>query len=1516
MTKSQTIFTCALGVVLTLFFCALFVNFSPRNSTNNIVSALDASQYNGLWTNYAEAWAENASSAGTAENPYIINTPGKLAQLAVNVNNGTDYAGRFFRIYSNIDLTGHYWVPIGNAEHPFRGTLTSNTTFSIKNMYISSEQLNSSATRDFREYVGLFGYVENMGNNSNYIDNLHFESPTIEATQHTKYAGVVAGYFNGSNLRNITINKTYGDNENAGAYIRQYSSGGSMDGDFVAGGLVGMLGADATLTASNDNRTNEMNTSLYSEVYNTNSYRIVLGGLVGDNRGTIMQSYRTGGEIQSYIGVIGGIVGTNAGTVIDCYNAGVIQTFPNVPSTANFSNDLEETMIGGLAGINSGSVYTENFSTLFTDIASQNVAESFQTCRGSIGGIVGLNRSSGTIRNVVNTTLVKCTGTSDNGVMYMGGIVAVNGGTVRECVNRGNIESDGGIGYRANSVGGIAGLNDAGRDSGVTSGLGIGYGVILACQNEGNIVNIDATTAGGIVGTNYQAQTGRYNITAFDTSSNAVGVVKNSGQIRGVSHAGGIVGYNFGRVNGAYNTGAVYGANTESVGVTTTFVGGVVGCDNDGTFEQCFNAGTVGSGSRVGGFAGQTQGSIGTQIQNCANYGDVLGEVAVGGFVGYSNAGDFDWVFSIGDVDTVPGAAVLGLGGLVGYVVSSSSGTNTDLNNAGYSSSIANYQDSVLNNYDNGMNTIGNMASLFASAKYDSYSMVLPSVASLANTQFAPFYNNDTNEFWYFAPAEEQNNRYFYPILRVFKTGETNSLNVYTTDPNTRPTTGQMSYPEETIYSVDIINNRPWWNTNSYSVDHMQEPIGTTQYIVSGHYIAEPSESEYISPAGFDSAWYYNSSDIFTQLAPWDFNTPITSSIDIYLQWTEQTYDLIYVMQDYETGEFANLTESEITQYGLLRSVTYTLEPGATAQLTMIQDNDMIGYYYNGWWCFGTMPTEPINSDETPSSSRININTAYPEGVVYVIGIREAKTFPNVKLYPGSDRGTYMNFAGKLDNEPITITLTFGKIFDLSEYAEQLEYDDTQLAFKGWYSMETGGTRWTGPNSVSIYTFDHNQFRAPNGQLGEIALYAQWTGLYQEVHYVSYDESGIEQTLDVQMVSFDTLIPSIPTLSYFIPADIGGYEVDQYYADADMTTLFNFENTRISDTTYVYVTWKPRNFVITLNADGGNFVVDGMTQTTFTISNVPYKSNVLDILDRLNSSELPSRLGYRIHTDSDGDAVWSTASSLSGSGETIGNSYTMPATNINLYIMWDRESYAITFYAINGHFANDEITITKNIEYDLPLKAEVEKLENAGELDIIGLDGYGFKYWSLTQDGEELSDDVRVPIGGLTLYAVMGHQIVVTFKKLYSSEEAYSVVTIFEGEQVSAPTLDADFDLPGFDFVGWSVVMGVNEEDGSINYADYDFNTILYEDTILVARWQENTDAPTPVNTNMGLMISLIIIAVVVVILFVFILLRNRKKDLAVNKRRFQTKDSKDKLEQIRKSEERRNKDNPFGDEF
>ncbi len=1516
MTKSQTIFTCSFGVILALFFCVLFADFSPRTSTNRFTSALDASLYSGLWTNYAEAWAESSASAGTSDNPYIINTPGKLAQLALNVNNGTDYAGVYFQIYSNIDLMGHYWVPIGNAEHPFRGSLTSNTTFSIKNMYINTEQLNSSATRDFREYVGLFGYVENMGNNSNYVRDLHFESPTLEVTQHTKYAGVVAGYFNGSNLSNITINKNYGDNDNAGAYIHHYSSGGAMEADFVSGGLVGLLGADATLRTSNTNRTNEMNTSLYSEIYNSNSYRIVLGGLVGENRGSILESYRTGGELQSYIGVIGGIAGTNAGTVIDCYNAGVIQTMPNIPSAATFSNALEETMLGGLVGINSGSIYAENFSTIFPNIASQNVAESFQTCRGSIGGIVGLNRSSGVIRNVTNTTLVKCTSTTEDGVMYMGGIVAVNGGTVRECLNRGNIESDGGTGYKANSVGGIAGVNDAGQDTGVSSGLGNGYGVIIACQNEGNIVNIDANYAGGIAGTNYQAQQGRYNITAFDTSNVAVGAIKNSGQIRGVTYAGGIVGYNFGRVNGAYNTGGVYGANTESVGVTTAFVGGVVGCDNDGTFEHCFNAGPIGSGARVGGFAGMTQGSIGTIIQNCANYGDVVGEVAVGGFVGYSSAGDFDFVFSIGDVDTVPGAAKMGVGGLVGYISSSSTGTNTDLNNSGYSSSIANYvEDSVLGNYDNGLTPVGNMTSLYASSKYDSYDMTLPSVSSLAETAFAPFYDNGSNSYWYFAEEEENNNRYFYPILRAFKAGENNNLNVYASDANTKPVTGQMSYPEETIYSVNIINNRPWWNTNSNAKDHMQEPIGETQYIVSGHYIAEPSEDEYTTPAGFDGEWYYTSSDIQTQLSPWSFNNPINASITIYLQWSEQTYNLVYVMQDYETGEFSELPESEITQYNLLRSVTYDLKPNATAQLAMIQDSDIIGYYYNGWWCFSTMPTEPIDSSENPSSSRININTAYPEGVVYVVGIREAKTFTNVKLYPGSDRGTDMKFEGKLAGEPLTITLTFGKIFDLSEYMNQLVYDSTQLAFKGWYSMESGGTRWTGPNSVSIYTFDHNQFRAPNGQLGEIALYAQWTGLYQEVHYVSFDTSGVEHTLDVQMVSFDTTISAYPSLVYYIPADVGGYEVDQYYADSNLATLFDRENTRISDTTYIYVTWKPRNFTITLNADGGNFTIDGMTQSTFTISNVPYKSVVLDILDRLSNAELPSRLGYKIHTDSDGDAVWSTASSLSGGGQTIGNTYTMPASNLNLYILWDRESYTITFYAMNGHFENDQITITKQIEYDMPLKSEVEKLQAAGELEVIGLEGYGFKYWSLEQDGEELSAEVRVPIGGLSLYAVMGHQIVVTFKKLYSSTEAYKVVTIFEGESVSAPTLDADFDLPGFDFVGWSVVTGVDEE-GNVTYADFDFSRILDEDTVLVARWQENSDAPAPVNTNMGLMISLIIIAVVVVILFVFILLRNRKKDLAVGNKRFQTKDSKDKLEQIRKSEERRNKDNPFGDEF
>ena len=1505
MTKVKTWFTCCFGVLLAVVLATMGLTVQSENRQS--VRALDPDDYVGLWIDYKTAWVENATSAGTSDNPYIIDSAEKLAQLAYNVNTGvSDYANTYFRLRGNIDLMGHYWVPIGNAEHPFRGVFRGmgNT---ISNMFVNAEFLTTNDTRAFREYLGLFGYVENSGlADSESISQIIFQSPTIYATEATSFAGVVAGYFNGIKLQEITINAQINENTNAGAYINHYlTAGASMSSNFVAGGLIGLLGNAATIEIANDSYSNEMSTNLESSVAATNGYQIVLGGLVGESRGTLNQSYRTSGEIKSYIGIIGGLVGRNSGAITDCYNAGIIQTYPDLPLATTLSSDIDETVIGGLAGTNSGTISTQNFTSLYPSVASQNVAQSFQTCRGSIGGLVGLNQTGGVLQNLTNTTLVKCTGTQSGAVQYMGGIVAVNAGTIRSCQNFGNIESDGGSGYKANSVGGIAGLNDSQQQG--NGGIGQGDGVIIGCKNEGNIVNIDANYAGGIAGTNASVTSGRYNISAYENSGTPVSAVSNSGQIRGVEYAGGIVGYNFGRVNGAYNIGAISGANSETVGSTTASVGGVVGYSYDGEFVNCFNAGTVGSGLRVGGFAGQTAGSLGTAITNAANYGNVTGESYAGGFVGYSESGDFSYIFSVGDVDITAGSmSRLGVGGLVGGIRANSSGIqpeNTDITNGAYSSSIANYQDSLIGNYDNGMTVVGNFPSLFSEMKYISYNLTLPFVETNVGNQFYPFYkqggsSGELNPNWFFAEANDGNYTYYYPVLRAFKTGEANSLEIYPESTSVSPISGQLSYPSEVILKVEFYNNLPRWDSGAAAKVTDKIKIGDTQYIVRNHYVAEPASDTYTTPQGFDLNWKASATDLLTSPVDWSFDTRITTSRYIFIDWTEQVYALQYYMQDVKTNEITAMDPAEVERLGLLKSVTYSLDPSATVTLVMITDNPANGYRYNGWWCYNTLP-DAVSGN---SSSRLNVNQVFADGVVYVVGTREAKTY-QVQLYPGVDRGTNMSFEGLQPNEPITVTLTYGEIFDLTEYADKLVYDSANLAFKGWYDMEQGGSIWAGPNSIAVRPFDHNAFT------GGYRLYAQWTGLYQTVYFVTVDAAGTQHDLTSISVPFGSVITSIPTLVYYIPADANGFEVAGYYSlPNDETAIFDFEETLINDTTYVYVTWQKKFFDLILNADGGTFA-DG--NNTMTIS-VEYQDAILNVISQnLPASQRPTKLGYTIHYLG-GSPTWTTASG--GNGTTISSNSTMPSYDYTIYIMWDRESYTITFITTYGNFANGGITTTANLLYDMPLKTEVDKVQASGVLDITSLDGYGFKYWSLTEDGAEITDAIRVPVGGLTLYAVMGKQVLVTFKKFFTSD-AYLNVTIFEGETVGEPELDENFNISGYDFAGWSIVTGEDEE-GNPTYADFDFSTQLYRDTILCAKWQENTDAPAPVNTNMGLMIALIIIAVVVVLLFVFIMLRGRRKDLSVHNKRLQTKDSKEKLEQIRKSEEKRNKDNPFADDF
>ncbi|MBR3438295.1 MAG: leucine-rich repeat domain-containing protein, partial [Clostridia bacterium] len=116
-------------------------------------------------------------------------------------------------------------------------------------------------------------------------------------------------------------------------------------------------------------------------------------------------------------------------------------------------------------------------------------------------------------------------------------------------------------------------------------------------------------------------------------SDTAKGTVKNvgleGGSINGGSYAGGVVGYNNGgSVQSCYNTGDVSGSD---------YVGGVVGYNNGGTVQSCYNTGDVSGSDYVGGVVGYNNGGT---VTNCYNTGDVSGSDYVGGVAGDSGSPD------------------------------------------------------------------------------------------------------------------------------------------------------------------------------------------------------------------------------------------------------------------------------------------------------------------------------------------------------------------------------------------------------------------------------------------------------------------------------------------------------------------------------------------------------------------------------------------------------------------------------------------------------------------------------------------------------------------------------------------------------------------------------------------------------------------------------------------------------------------------------------------------------------
>ena len=225
----------------------LYMNAEDHDCNRGCGTIRETSAYN-VWDGTA------SNSLPEAVNGVIgITTAEQLAKVAAMVNAGETFEGVTLKLYSNIDLDGRAWTPIGHSYRKtadakkFMGTFDGNG-HKIMNLtnagYTPTDTLEE--TDEFDVYVyGLFGYVENAT-----IKNLTVEvniDANDTALKGDCVAGIV-GYANGGlTMDNCTVN-------------------GTIDGGFDAvGGLVGR--AYNSTTANKVMITNCTNNAKITSIY-------------------------------------------------------------------------------------------------------------------------------------------------------------------------------------------------------------------------------------------------------------------------------------------------------------------------------------------------------------------------------------------------------------------------------------------------------------------------------------------------------------------------------------------------------------------------------------------------------------------------------------------------------------------------------------------------------------------------------------------------------------------------------------------------------------------------------------------------------------------------------------------------------------------------------------------------------------------------------------------------------------------------------------------------------------------------------------------------------------------------------------------------------------------------------------------------------------------------------------------------------------------------------------------------
>ena len=222
------------------------------------------------------------------------NLSGGTTTLTNKTDNGSGFKGIYFALASDIDLSVHYWTPIGRDWNPFRGHFDG-CNHEVSGLVVSVEQDEGTA------YAGLFGYLYDGATIRNL--GIRLGEGGVKATLtadygpnfvSTAYVGGLAGYLSNGSISNCYVE---GD-------VCVMATGPNSA---YAGGLVGSTFDKVTIT--------HCYTTVNVGTGGLQRIRCNAGGIVGrlEFNGKISYTYATGTVDAENANYAGGICGYSSG---------------------------------------------------------------------------------------------------------------------------------------------------------------------------------------------------------------------------------------------------------------------------------------------------------------------------------------------------------------------------------------------------------------------------------------------------------------------------------------------------------------------------------------------------------------------------------------------------------------------------------------------------------------------------------------------------------------------------------------------------------------------------------------------------------------------------------------------------------------------------------------------------------------------------------------------------------------------------------------------------------------------------------------------------------------------------------------------------------------------------------------------------------------------------------------------------------------------------------------------------